>query len=151
MARERIELRIERGCLIPATERSRQVLRARGYKMGDIVMADLKRERNPRFNALAHAIGGLCATNIPQFDSMDAHGVLKRLQLESGIECDEQVAEMPDGTQYLVRQPRSMAFEKMDEAQFGKLVAGLCSWIAARYWPQLTPDQIEQMAGAMVD
>lgn len=149
--RERIELRIDKGMLIPASERAVSILRERGYRIGDIVLADIRKERNPRFHALAHALGSLCAQNIAAFSGLDAHAVLKRLQLESGIECTEQVAELPDGTQYLVRQPKSMAFERMDEAQFGKLVSGLCSWIAARHWPTLTPEQIENMAGAMVD
>ena len=151
MAREKIFLRVIKGALVPADEGAAELLRSKRLQLGDVVEVDLVKQRNPRFHALAHAIGRLCSENIEVFTGMDAHSVLKRLQLESGLECSEQVAELPDGTQYLVRQPRSMAFDKMDEAEFRSLVSALCSWIVARYWPTLTPTQIEQMASAMVD
>jgi hypothetical protein len=151
MARQKMSLRVEKGSLVPADAEAAEMLRAKGLRIGDVVHVELTKLRNPRFNALAHAIGRLCTENIEAFAGMDAHAVLKRLQLESGLECSEQVAELPDGTQYLIRQPRSMAFDKMDELQFSRLVSGLCSWISARYWPQLTAKQIEDMSAAMVD
>jgi hypothetical protein len=151
MAKQKITFRVTRGALVPADDEATELLKAKGLKIGDVVQVDLTKQRNPRFHRLAHAIGRLCSENIDFFAGMDAHAVLKRLQLESGLECNEQVAKLPDGTQYLIRQPQSIAFGKMDEAQFKALVAGLCSWIAARHWPTLTADQIEQMADAMVD
>ena len=149
--RERIELRVEKGALVPNTQQAASLLRANGYKIGDVVMADICKERNPRFMRLAHAIGRLCVENIDAFIGVDSHTVLKRIQLESGTACDEQVAHLPDGTQFLIRQPKSMAFDKMCENEFNSLVIGLCTWISMRYMPTLTPDKVRVLAEAMID
>ena len=149
--KERIELRVEKGALVPATPRAASILRTRGLRLGDIVTAEIRKERNPRFNRLAHSIGGLCAQNIDAFDRMDAHAVLKRLQLESGLCCDEQIADLPGIGQAVIRVPQSISFGKMDETQFNALIAGLCAWVSQRYWPMLTPEQVRDMAEAWVE
>ena len=144
------EVRVEKGALVPATARAAKQLNER-VKIGDVVLVELKKVRNPRFNALAHAIGGLCAQNIPAFEGMGSHEVLKRLQLESGISCDEKIAILPDGNEYMVRQSKSMAFDKMDEVEFNGMVMGLCAWVSARWWPTVTAEQVKAMAECWIE
>ncbi len=64
------------------------LLRSRGYAIGDVVTADLRKERNGRYHRLVFALGNVVAENIEAFSGMDAHSVLKKLQLESEAGCD---------------------------------------------------------------
>ena len=68
--RERILLRVERGALVPADAHSQQRLRERGYRVGDVLAAELIKPRHPGFWRLAHRIGTLCAQNIDAFSSL---------------------------------------------------------------------------------
>jgi hypothetical protein len=45
-----------------------------------------------------------------------------------------------------VRLPRSLSFESMDDGEFRTVFRGFAEYIARRYWPSMTPDQIEQLA-----
>lgn len=86
---ERFALRVVKGGFQVADATTLHRLRARNYHMGDLVFAEFKKPRNPGFHRLAHALGKLFVENIEAFDSLDPHTCLKRLQLESGVGCDE--------------------------------------------------------------
>lgn len=147
---QRIALRVIKGGFEPADGYSEGMLRARKYKMRDIVFAEIKKPRNPAFHRLAHAIGTLCAENIDDFRGLDPHKVIKRLQIESRLECDE-VAHMVKGYGMVISLiPKSISFESMDEAEFKELMTGLCDFIAEEYWPTCTGEGIEKMAEAMI-
>lgn len=134
-----------RRALIAADDLARAKLQAKGIGIGDVVFAEIKRPRNPRFNALAHGFGRLVAENIDDFSNMDAHAVLKRLQIESGVGCDE-IGFRLQGMWVVQRVPQSLAFESMDEDEFRGVFAGLCRHLIAKYWPSETTESIEQMA-----
>ena len=151
MTRERILLRVEKGALVPAHEPAREALRARGFKVGDVLLADLAKPRNAGFHRLAHAIGRLVTENVQDFAGQDAHAALKRLQAESGLACDVQSLNLPGFGQCMVTIPRSISFDAMDEGEFRQLVQGLCRFIAQKYWASCTPEEIERMAQAMVE
>ena len=51
----------------------------------------------------------------------------------------------------IIRIPISLSFESLDEEEFHDAAKQICRLIAERYWPDLDPDKIEQMAGAMID
>lgn len=148
---ERIPLRVSKGALIPADSMAAARLRAKGYAMNDIVFAEIKKPRNPGFHRLAHRIGTLVAENIDVFSGMTAHNVLKRLQWEGNIACEEVVVQDADGEIRMIRWPLSMSFESMDQGEFKEVVAAFCRHIAETYWPDLDPEQIEEMADSMVD
>ena len=148
---EKLMLRIEKGAFVPADGYTASRLRERGYHTGDLVGAVISKIRNPKFNRLVHRIGQLCAANIDEFHGMDAHKVIKRLQLESGIACDETEIKVPGLGMVLHRTPQSLSFESLDEGDFHDAARGLCRWIAQNYYPQLTEDQILAMAEAMID
>ncbi|WP_414502941.1 hypothetical protein [Zymobacter sp. IVIA_5232.4 C2] len=71
------------------------------------------------------------AQNIDDFNGKNAHDALKKLQTDSGVECD-------------------IAFDRMDQGRFFQLMSELCTYIAKTYWPHCTEEQIEEMALAMI-
>lgn len=54
---DRILLRVEKGALVPADAFALAKLRTRGYAKGDLLLADLRKARNPRFWRLATRLG----------------------------------------------------------------------------------------------
>lgn len=149
--RERIMMRVVKGGLSPADDYSTEALRARKYKVGDIVSVEVSKPRNPGFHRLAHRIGSLCAANIDAFTGMGAHNVLKRIQLEARIGCDEVGYKLP-GYGYVTQfVPRSLSFESMNEDEFRPIVKAFCDHISSEYWPSLTPEKIEEMAESFVE
>src|SRR4030067_506831 len=147
---EKLMLRIEKGAFLPADGYTASRLRERGYHTGELVGAIVAKLRNPRFNRLVHRIGQLCAANLGAFSGMDAHQVIKRVQLESGIACDETAIRVPGLGMVMHRTPRSLSFESMDDGEFHDAARGLCRWIAAEYWPTLSAEQVQEMAESFV-
>lgn len=147
---ERFPLRIQRGAFIPADQTTVARLRDKKFSTGDIVFVEFRKPRNPKYHRLAHALGRLVAENIEQFEGMDAHRVLKRLQIEGNIGCEETAIYVPGVGMCMHRTPLSLSFESMDQGDFHEVMQGFCRHIAKVYWPELAPEQIEQMAGVMV-
>jgi len=131
----------------PADEISRQVCRRRKFRVGDILAADLRKPRSLVQWGRAHRLGQLLLENTDDFIGMDAHRVLKRLQVETGIGCDEMPIKAPGLGMVIYRIPRTMAFDQMEEGEFQEIYGGFCQHIIATYWPALTEDEIDQMAG----
>lgn len=143
---ERILFRVAKGSLVPGDDLALARLRARGYKLGDWVTAEIRKPRNPKFHRMAHALGHLLSENIDAFTGMNAHAVLKRLQLESGVGCEAVGIFVPGVGMCEHRQALSLSFENLDEGEFQEIYAGLCQHVIARYWPGLDPEEIERMA-----
>lgn len=151
MSKEKIFLKVIKGGLVPADPYAESKLREKHYKIGDVVGAQITKLRNPRFNRLIHQLGRLCVENIEAFSSLDAHICLKRLQLEGRIACDEIGIMIPGYGMVSQFIPRSLSFESQDETEFHETARAISRLIAQRYWPDLSPEKIEQMAGAMID
>ncbi|WP_420106536.1 hypothetical protein [Herbaspirillum huttiense] len=148
---ERIALRVHKGCLVPADGISQQRLRARNYRLNDIVFAEIRKPRNPKFHRLAHQLGIVLAENIAAFEGMGPHDVLKKLQREANIACEEVVAEIPGLGEIKIRQPLSLSFESLEEGEFRQVIGAMCAHVSAKYWPGMSPEQIELMASVYVD
>ena len=149
--RERILLRVERGALVPADAHSQQRLRERGYRVGDVLAAELVKPRSPGFWRLAHRIGTLCVESIDAFQGLTAHQAIKKLQFDAGIGCDITETEIPGLGTLVSRQPRSLAFESMEQGEFFELMQSLCRHIAETYWPHMTAEQVQEMAESFVE
>lgn len=150
-AAERFALRVTTGAFVPADATTIGRLRSRGFKNGDLIFAEFKKPRNPKFHRLAHQLGILCAENLDAFDGCEPHAVLKRLQIEANVGCDEIALVMPGIGPCHYRVPRSLSYESMDEGQFHEVVRGMCRHIASVYWKDLDAEAIENMASAMVE
>lgn len=149
--RERIFLRVSKGSLVPADSYAESQLRARGYHIGDLLAAELKKPRNPKFNRLVHQLGQLVVANIDSFSGIDAHRAIKRLQIEGRVACDEIGVMVANYGMVIQLIPRSLSFESMDEAEYQEAAKGICRTIAERYWPDIEPERIEHMASCMVE
>jgi hypothetical protein len=145
MGKEKIMLRVAKGCLKPADPYSESILRARNYSLNDLIQADLKKLRNPRFNSLTHALGSLIVENIESFDGYDAHGALKRLQLEANAGCYELKAFM-NGKWGFCRLPESLSYDSMGEEKYQSVMKKIFAYVAENYWTTETPAEIERMS-----
>lgn len=143
--------RVGPGVLEPYDAGTSAQLRAKGFKRGDVLTTSLKKARNPGFHRLAHHLGSLIAENLEDFEGMDSHAVIKRLQWEANVGCDEFGAKAPGLGLVMIRTPRSLSFASMDEGEFQQVIEGLCRYIAKTYWPTCTPEQVEAMASAWVE
>ena len=148
--RERIYFRVSKGALVPADNYVASRLRERGYHLNDLLAANLTKPRNPKFNRLVHRLGQLVVANIEAFAGLDAHKAIKRLQIEGKVACDEIGIMVANYGMVIQLIPRSLSFESMDEGEYQEAARGISRTIAARYWPDLDPEQIEEMAEAMV-
>ncbi|WP_414499410.1 hypothetical protein [Zymobacter sp. IVIA_12111.31 C1] len=140
----------EVSAFIPASATDASIVRERGVKIGTTLRCDMKQPRNLQFHRLAHALGRLVAQNIDDFTGKNAHDALKKLQTDSGVECDITHTDVPGFGVLVSKQPRSIAFDRMDQGRFFQLMSELCTYIAKTYWPQCTAEQIEEMALAMI-
>jgi hypothetical protein len=148
---ERLLLTVAKGTLVPADGYTVARLRARGFNLGDEVHAVLTKSRNPKFHRLVHSFGQVLVENIEAFEDLDGHRVLKRLQIEGNIGCDEVALIFPGLGPTSYRVPRSLSFESMDEGEFHETFRQFSRYVSKTYWPTMTPEQIEQMAGFMPD
>lgn len=148
---ERFALRVVKGGFEPADTTTKGRLRGRAYRTGDLIFAEFKRPRNPKFHRLAHQLGLLCAENLDPFIGLEPHAVLKRLQIEANVGCDEVFLQFPGVGPVTYRVPRSLSYESMDEGEFHEVMRGMCRHIASAYWKGVDPQVIESMAGCMVE
>ena len=149
--RERILLRVERGALVPADAHSQQRLRERGYRVGDVLAAELVKPRSPGFWRLAHRIGTLCVESIEAFHGLNAHQAIKKIQADAGLECDVTHTDIPGLGVLVSKQPRSLSFESMEQGQFYEFTRAACRHIASTYWPHLTAEAVQEMADTFPD
>ena len=145
----RYALRVIRGGYAPADSSAASALRV-SHRVGDLVFAEFSKPRNPGFHRLAHALGGLIAENIEAFEHLGQHQVIKRLQIEANVGCDEIAVVFPGIGPCSYRIPRSLSFESMGEDEFKDVITGLCGHVSKTYWPSLSADQIAAMAEVWV-
>ena len=148
---EKLMLRVIKGGFEPADTYTSKKLRERGYAIGDIVAGLITKPRNPGFWRLAHGLGKLLAENIESFTGMDAHKVLKRIQREAMIECEEFSFNVPGCGMVIQYVPKSLSFESMDDGTFHEVYAAMCAHVVKTYWPAETTARIEEMALLMVN
>ena len=142
--KERYELVVIPGGFEPYDDYERVRLNKLGLKVGDVVSCPIYRTRNPKFNRLAHKLGGLVAENIESFKNYSSHGALKRLQIESNTGCSE-IAFMQNGVMFIQRIPESISFDNMDESQFQTVIRHIAQHIIDNYWHTCTQEDIQKM------
>lgn len=145
----KLAMRQINGALVPADRYSVEALKSRKLGPSDVVFATLRKPRNPKFHRLAHALGQLLVENLDEFADLDSHSCLKRIQLEADIACDQMAINFPGLGPCSYRMPRSLSFESLDQTQFEAVYSAMCRHIAARYWRDLTPERVAEMAELM--
>jgi hypothetical protein len=146
VAKEKIYLRFKNGSLVPADPYAERRLREKNYRKGDVLVATLSKLRKPGTNKNAHKIGDLMVHNHDFFSNIQAHTALKFLQIESDVECDI----FGQGDK-VIKVPRSLSFNDMDEGRFHEAIKGICRHIAMNNWPSMTPEQIQIQAERFVN
>ncbi len=144
-AKPRYALRVVKGGYRPADSTAASALRG-SHRVGDLVFAEFRKPRNPGFHRLAHSLGEMLAHNLDAFTGMEAHAVLKRLQIEANAGCDEIALNFPGMGPCTYRVPRSLSYESMDEAAFHEVIATMCTHVSKKYWRDCSPEQVEAMA-----
>ena len=145
---ERLAFRVTPAGLEIADTFSAARFKAKGLHAGDIVFAEIRKPRNPGYHRLAHALGQIVVDNIDEFEGMDSHAALKRLQLEANVACEE-IAYRVNGMSIVQRIPLSLSFESLDQSEFESVFMGVCRHLARVYWPSATADEIAAMADVM--
>ena len=134
-------------------------MKERGYRAGDEVRLEIKRSRNVKFHRLAHALGHLLVDNVEAFRDLSAHDALKRVQTLAGVCCETQMVDMGtinfNGVQVPiglvpVNVPRSIAFDEMDEDEFGTLFEGITAYIGDHF-AQVMLDDVRAEFWTMVN
>lgn len=153
--RERVLLRLEviggRAGFFAADGFTAARLKARGFRPGDEALAELTKPRNPKFHRLVHQFGQVLVDNIDAFSHLDGHAVLKRLQVEGDIACDQVPMIIPGVGPVTYRIPRSLSFESMDDGEFSEVFREFSRHVVKHYWPTSTPEKIEAMAGILAE
>jgi hypothetical protein len=141
------------GALVMADQFSEAEMRRRKIRRGDLIRLVVSKKRDYTQWKKAHQLGTCIADNIDEFfrfqlenGKADSHGALKHLQRLSGVECDDMEMEIPGIGKMLIRQPRSLAFDEMEEGEFQAAYAGFCQYLINRWWTDMDQAGIEQMA-----
>lgn len=164
------------GCLVPASWADNRLLRERKYRTNDHIRATLTHPRNTKFHRLVHQLGTVVTQNIEGFEGLDSHAAIKKLQADSGVFCEpreisatpvvaailssaerllgEAAAKMlsavlPEIETVTILTPRSLSYDCMDESEFRMFWEGICQHLISTYWPDLTEDQITEIAELM--
>jgi hypothetical protein len=130
----------EVGALIPANDIDRRLMKERRFAVGKEIRAELKQPRNPAFHRLAHAIGNLLVDNVEKFQGKRGHDALKEVQRESGVCCDTIELDLGALGIVPVKQPRSIAFDEMEEDEFRVFFDGITAYIAEHYTSVMLDD-----------
>ena len=135
----------EVGALVPRGKADRQMLRDKRLTVGDVVRLPVRKPRNEKFHRLVHGLGTLVGQQVEGFENLDAHAVVKKLQSDGHVMCEAVTYQVP-GLGAIVRsEPRSIAFDEMDEGEFHAFWRGICAYLIATYWPTLDEAAIESM------
>lgn len=146
---EKFALRVVKGGFRPADCTTESRLRDKGYNSGDIVFAQLTKPRNPKFHRLTHQFAIMLRDNIDEFSEIEPHSILKRIQYEANIGCEEIGAKVPGVGFVMIRIPKSLSFESMDQGEFSEVYRAMCRHVAETYWHGMTERQIAEMAEVM--
>lgn len=148
---EKFALRVTTDGFQPAECTTASRLKDKGYHVGDLVFAKFTKPRNPKYHRMAHQLAMMLADNIEEFEGLDPHSILKRIQWEANIGCEEIGAKVPGIGFVMIRIPRSLSFESMDQSEFEAVYRGMCRHIAKTYWHDMTEEQIVEMAKVMAN
>lgn len=130
------------GKLAPVDEAGEAALR--GLSAGEIVSVEIKRPRNVQMHRLYWALVTLVWQNQERYPTPeDLHSALK---VAAGLRTQ---VTLPDGTVGFI--PGSIAFHKMDQAEFSAFYSRVCDLMAKYFLPGVTSEElraeVSQMTG----
>lgn len=141
--RDAIFLRVVKGGFEPASAFYADLLRARKFKVGDVVRAELTKPRNPRHHRLVFGLLGKVGEQL----GITTDALLVLVKIRMGMV--QPIIDSATGRTYYV--PESVDFESMDEGAFTVFHRDLCRLIANTWLPHMTPDQVAAIDGMMTE
>lgn len=139
-------MRFKDGGFFPADNWTNERIRLKGYKSGDLTAHNIKKHRKYWHHKKVHKFCVLLSRNVDEFKNIDAHNILKRIQLEADIYCEHIMLKMPQFGPVEYRQAVSISFDSLDQGEFEDLFKQLCDYVAEKYWPDMNKEQVERMA-----
>lgn len=130
--------------LVPSFPIDRRVLNDRGLRLGDQVLVDTFKDRNPRFWRKFHALSIFLAENVEDLSGMRAHDALKKVQLDARVYCELSDFALEDGTVLRHWVAKSLNFDDTDETTAEEIWQQLCDYVAREYFPDWSDDQMKQ-------
>lgn len=121
------------GSLSPMNEIGADTLRS--VEVGDFVLVEIRRPRNPRFHRKFFALINLIYQNQTIYTTID--DLLDAIKIYVGY---YETLELRDGTK--VARPKSIAFHKMDEAKFEQFVESVYQVVREKIIPGVSRDDL---------
>lgn len=117
-----------------------RLMKERGWHAGAEARAELKQSRNVKFHRLAHAVGNLLVDNVEEFRALNGHDALKQVQQRSGVCCEPIEIDLGTLGKVHAQVARSIAFDEMDEQEFGEFFRGVCDYIDQHFSSVMTDE-----------
>lgn len=144
--REPLYLRVTpQGTFEPASQLYRQKLRAKKYRVGDLVRADLTKPRYAKHHRLVFATLRKVVDNIDA--DMTEHQLLNILKIKMGRV--ETFIDSSNGKVYYI--PESIAFDAMEQGDFSEFHKEMCRVITRDFLPGMSEAQVAELANMMDD
>lgn len=131
-------------CIVPRTASDKAEMRARKYRLEDVLRMEIRKSRNPGFHRL---VMKLCSLIVQNSDVPHMPAALKLLKLKTGL--TEELIDSATGKVFYIL--GSIAFDNLDEGEFQKWSREACKVIARDYFHGWTPEQVKQAAEMMPD
>lgn len=144
--KEPLYLRVTpQGTFEPASALYAGMCRARRYKVGDLVRADLTKPRFPKHHRLVMALLQRVLDNQDGLLTIDQ--LLTTVKIKLGRA--QPFVDVGAGRTYWVVE--SIAFDAMDQGSFEIFWSDLCKLVARDYFPGMAPDEVAELANMMGD
>jgi len=136
------------GALIPESAVSQREMRDRALRTGDVIRCELRKQRDYGQWKWAHTLGALLAEQAEGYDGLTQHKALKKLQLDSGTECDVEIEEFDLGELGIAKREkrvaRSLSFDQMEQQAFDAAWAQMVRYAASECLHGMDEDQVQE-------
>lgn len=136
------------GALLPESIVSQREMRERALRTGDLVRCELRKNRDYGQWKWAHTLGALLAEQAEGYEGLTQHKALKKLQLDSGTECDVEVEEFDLGELGTAKRtkvvPRSLSFDQLEQQAFDVAWARMVNYAASECLHGMDANEVQK-------
>lgn len=124
-------------------------MRELGLAEGQESSAEFSLKRNLKNFRQAHKLAEFVRDNADVFPiNMDSHSVLKAIQRDANIECDDRITEIDLGTlgkhKIIIREPKSLNFSTMKQEVWRKVFARFRDYCMETFFPDFDQAQVAE-------
>ena len=144
--REPLYLRVTpQGTFEPASALYAGMCRAKKFRVGDLVRAELTKPRYPKHHRLVMVLLQKVLNNQEHLLTIDQLLTIVKIKLGRA----QTFTDTATARTYFV--PESIAFDAMDQGEFEVFWKDLCRLVARDYFPGMSPAQVAELAEMMDD